>query len=57
MSQIADALPEVIWHTETPLIRTAPVPLFLLAQEVRDQRITVVATGEGADEVMPESLA
>ena len=51
LSQIAAALPEVIWHTETPLIRTAPVPLFLLAQEVRDQKITVVATGEGADEV------
>ena len=51
MGQIAEALPEVVWHTETPLIRTAPVPLFLLAQEVRKQHITVVATGEGADEV------
>ena len=34
-----------------PLVRTAPVPLYLLAREVREQRITVVATGEGADEL------
>src|SRR5690606_3646974 len=31
--------------------RTAPVPLFLLAREVRANGITVVATGEGADEL------
>jgi asparagine synthase (glutamine-hydrolysing) len=48
---IADAFPEVIRHTEMPLVRTAPVPLFLLAREVRAQQITVVATGEGADEL------
>jgi len=50
-SEIAGALPEVIRHTETPLVRTAPVPMFLLAREVRAQGITVVATGEGADEL------
>lgn len=49
--EIADAFPDVIWHAETPLIRTAPVPLSLLAQETRRQGITVVATGEGADEL------
>lgn len=48
---IADAFPEVIRHVEMPLVRTAPVPLFLLAREVRAQQITVVATGEGADEL------
>ena len=51
LGEIAEALPDVIWHGETPLVRTAPVPLYLLAREVRDQRITVVATGEGADEL------
>ena len=49
--EIANAFPEVIRHVEMPLVRTAPVPLFLLAREVRAQQITVVATGEGADEL------
>jgi asparagine synthase (glutamine-hydrolysing) len=50
-AEIADALPEVIRHAETPLVRTAPVPLFLLAREVRRCGLTVVLTGEGADEL------
>ena len=49
--EIAAALPDVIRHTETPLIRTAPVPLFLLARAVRANDLTVVITGEGADEL------
>lgn len=48
---ISAALPDVVWHAETPLVRTAPVPLFCLAREVRRQGITVVITGEGADEL------
>lgn len=48
---IAAAFPDVLWHAETPLIRTAPVPLALLAQATRAHGITVVATGEGADEL------
>jgi asparagine synthase (glutamine-hydrolysing) len=48
---IAAAFPDVIRHVEMPLVRTAPVPLYLLAREVRAQQITVVATGEGADEL------
>ncbi len=50
-ADIAAAFPEVIRHTEAPLVRTAPVPLFLLAQEVRRHAISVVLTGEGADEL------
>jgi asparagine synthase (glutamine-hydrolysing) len=49
--EIAGAFPEVVEHAESPLIRTAPVPLFLLARNVRANGITVVATGEGADEL------
>ncbi len=49
--EIAGAFPDVVRHAEMPLVRTAPVPLFLLAREVREQGITVVATGEGADEL------
>ena len=48
---IAGAFREVIRHAETPLIRTAPVPLYLLARATREHGITVVATGEGADEL------
>ena len=48
---IAHAFPDVVRHGETPLVRTGPVPLYLLAREVREQGITVVATGEGADEL------
>ena len=50
-AEIADALPAVLRHTETPLVRTAPVPLFLLAEQVRANDLTVVITGEGADEL------
>jgi asparagine synthase (glutamine-hydrolysing) len=49
--QIADAFPAVVRSCETPLIRTAPVPLWLLAETTRAQGITVVITGEGADEL------
>ncbi len=50
-AEIANAFPDVVWHAETPLIRTAPVPLFLLSREVRGNDLVVVATGEGADEL------
>jgi asparagine synthase (glutamine-hydrolysing) len=48
---IARVFPDVIHHTERPILRTAPAPLFLLSQLVRDSGIKVVLTGEGADEV------
>lgn len=49
---IGKALPDVIWHTEVPLTRTAPVPLFLLSGLVRRHNMKVVLTGEGADEFL-----
>lgn len=51
LADIAAAFPEVIRHAEAPLVRTAPVPLFLLSREVRAHDLKVVATGEGADEL------
>ena len=48
---IADVFPRVIWHTERPILRTAPAPLFLLSSLVRSNGIKVVLTGEGADEM------
>ncbi|MBD3169886.1 MAG: asparagine synthase (glutamine-hydrolyzing) [candidate division Zixibacteria bacterium] len=49
---IAEMFPEVIWHTEKPILRTAPTPLMLLSGLVRDNNIKVVLTGEGADEFL-----
>jgi asparagine synthase (glutamine-hydrolysing) len=48
---IAAAFPQVVWHAEAALLRTAPVPLFLLSRRVREDGYKVVLTGEGADEV------
>ena len=48
---IGEAFPRLIHHTETPVLRTAPVPLMLLAGSVRAHGYKVVLTGEGADEV------
>src|ERR1041385_1272039 len=49
---IGKAFPDVIWHTETPIMRTAPVPMFLLSKLVRETGFKVVLTGEGADEFL-----
>lgn len=48
---IAEVFPDVIWHCEKPLLRTAPAPLFLLSGFVRENGLKVVLTGEGADEI------
>jgi asparagine synthase (glutamine-hydrolysing) len=50
-TDIARVFPDVIAHTERPLLRTAPAPLFLLSRLVRESGIKVVLTGEGADEM------
>jgi asparagine synthase (glutamine-hydrolysing) len=50
-SDIAAAFPRVVWHTESPIVRTAPAPMMLLAGSVREAGFKVVLTGEGADEV------
>jgi asparagine synthase (glutamine-hydrolysing) len=51
-SDIAEAFPKVVWHTESPLTRTAPAPMFLLSKLVRENNIKVVITGEGSDEIL-----
>jgi len=47
---IAAAFPRMVWHAETPVVRTAPTPMMLLADSVRAGGYKVVLTGEGADE-------
>jgi asparagine synthase (glutamine-hydrolysing) len=50
-SDIAGSFAKVIYHTERPILRTAPVPLMMLSRLVHEAGIKVVLTGEGADEV------
>lgn len=45
----ADSLPRTIWYNDEPLNHANSVPLHLLARLAR-QFVTVVLTGEGADE-------
>jgi asparagine synthase (glutamine-hydrolysing) len=49
---IGRVFPEVIWHAERPVLRTAPAPMYLLSDLVRRQGYKVVLTGEGADEML-----
>ncbi|MDW8308836.1 MAG: asparagine synthase (glutamine-hydrolyzing) [Verrucomicrobiales bacterium] len=51
-ADIGRVFPEVIWHTETPIMRTSPAPMFLLSKLVRESGFKVVLTGEGADEFL-----
>ncbi len=48
---IGISLPDCLRHCEKPLLRTGPIPLFLLSDVVRKSGYKVVLTGEGADEV------
>ena len=49
---IGAIFPEVIWHCETPILRTSPAPMFLLSRLVHRSGYKVVLTGEGADEFL-----
>jgi asparagine synthase (glutamine-hydrolysing) len=49
---IGQAFADVVFHAERPVLRTAPAPLYLLAQQVRREGYKVVVTGEGADEML-----
>ncbi|MCA9943778.1 MAG: asparagine synthase (glutamine-hydrolyzing) [Anaerolineales bacterium] len=51
-ADVGQAFPNVVWHTETPILRTSPVPLYLLSDFVEKSGIKVVLTGEGADEFL-----
>jgi asparagine synthase (glutamine-hydrolysing) len=49
---IGEALPDVVWHAEAPILRTAPIPMYMLSHLVRSHGFKVVMTGEGADEFL-----
>jgi len=48
---IGEIFPQVIWHAEVPILRTAPAPLFMLSKLVHETSFKVVLTGEGSDEI------
>jgi len=50
-TEIGEVFPDVIRHTETPVVRTAPAPMFLLSRLTAASGVKVVLTGEGADEL------
>lgn len=50
--EIGTVFPDVIWHAESPLLRTAPAPFFILSGLVQENDFKVVLTGEGADEIL-----
>jgi asparagine synthase (glutamine-hydrolysing) len=51
-TNIAESFYDVIFHTERPIVRTAPTPLYLLSGLVRQNNFKVVLTGEGSDEIL-----
>lgn len=51
-ADVGRIFPDVIWHTEAPILRTSPAPMYLLSKLVRDNGLKVVLTGEGADEFL-----
>lgn len=49
---IAKSFYDTVYHSEFPILRTAPTPMYLLSKKVRENNIKVVITGEGADEML-----
>jgi len=45
------ALPHLIWHEDEPIVWPSSISLYFVARLARD-RVTVVLTGEGADETL-----
>ncbi len=45
-----DVLPEVVWHFDEPLADPAGIPTYLMSRFAK-KHVTVVLTGEGADEM------
>jgi asparagine synthase (glutamine-hydrolysing) len=49
---LAESLPEAVWHAEQPFFNSHGVAKFRLSRAVREQGYRVVLTGEGADEIV-----
>ena len=51
MDTIAKSFPDVLWHTETPLLRITAALMYHLAEVTRESGVKVVVAGDGADEI------
>ncbi|MDH5765142.1 MAG: asparagine synthase (glutamine-hydrolyzing) [Gammaproteobacteria bacterium] len=49
---IVEQFQKAIWHSESIMLRSAPVPMSVLSNLVRESGYKVVLTGEGSDEVL-----
>jgi asparagine synthase (glutamine-hydrolysing) len=49
---LAESLPDAVWHTEQPFFNSHGVAKFRLSRAVREMGYRVVLTGEGADEIL-----
>src|SRR6202043_2436679 len=50
-SEFFQTLPRLIWHEDEPIVWPSSVALYFVARLARE-RVTVVLTGEGADETL-----
>lgn len=50
-SEFFASLPQLVWHEDEPIVWPSSISLFTVAQLAR-QHVTVVLTGEGADETL-----
>ncbi len=48
-SKAVSELPKIVWHQDEPMADPTSIPTYLLSKEAKKQ-VTVVLTGEGADE-------
>lgn len=48
---IARSFPKVLWHAETPMLRTTAVPMYHLSKLTSESGIKCVVAGDGADEI------
>jgi len=51
-ADLAESLPDAIWHAEQPFFNSHGVAKYLLSRAVREQGYRVVLTGEGSDEIL-----
>ena len=50
-TDVAGLLPQVVYHSDEPLGDAISIPMFQLAKEAKKE-VTVILTGEGADEIL-----
>lgn len=51
-TEIYKYLYKTIWHTESPLSRLAPIPMYILSKRVNEKGLKYILCGEGADEIL-----